>query len=287
MTESSGKTVWANIFVDCLSERAIQISNVFEESGALSVSIVPSGDHRTTVNALFEPDSMKLPSVRRDIECFNKNDPGFRLTETSLADRDWVGESQRNLHPVEISQTLQIAAPWHAAGGHGKTTVIINPGTSFGTGHHETTILCVKFLSTLNLEGCTVIDYGCGSGVLAISALVLGAKDAWGVDIDPDALHESRANAARNRVEERYRSCLPGGILNDFQADVVVANLFADSLEDLCLELVRLTRPGGHLALSGIVHSQVDRICNRYSDHVNFSIEQMGDWVLLHGQRFD
>ena len=287
MTESSGKTVWANIFVDCLSERAIQISNVFEESGALSVSILPSGDHRTTVNALFEPDSMKLPSVRRDIECFNKNDPGFRLTESSLADRDWVGESQRNLHPVEISQTLQIAAPWHAAGGHGKTTVVINPGTSFGTGHHETTILCVKFLSTLNLEGCTVIDYGCGSGVLAISALVLGAKDAWGIDIDPDALHESRANAARNRVEERYRSCLPGGILSDFQADVVVANLFADSLEDLCFELVRLTRPGGYLALSGIMHSQVDRICNRYSDHLVFSIERMGDWVLLHGQRLD
>lgn len=253
----------------------------------MSVSILPTSHNRTNVNALFEPDSNELPSVRSEIECFNKNDPGFRLTETSLADRDWVGESQRNLHPVEISQRLQIVAPWHEAGGHDKTTVIINPGTSFGTGHHETTILCVKFLSTLNLKGCTVVDYGCGSGVLAVSALVLGAKAAWGIDIDPDALYESRDNAARNRVEKRYRSCLPSEILTDLQADIVMANLFADALEDLCFELARLTRPGGYLALSGIVHSQVDRICSRYSELVKFSIERMGDWVLLHGQRLD
>lgn len=285
MTGSSGKTVWVKISADCLSERAIHISDLLEEAGALSVSILPLSDDRTRVDALFEPDSSRLPTVRSEIEFFKQKDSDFRLTEISLADRDWVGESQRSLQPVEISKTLRIVAPWHEAGEHDRSTVIINPGTSFGTGHHETTNLCVKFLSRLNLNECTVVDYGCGSGVLAIAALVLGAKAAWGIDIDPDALHESRENAIRNGVEIRYRSCLPSEIPSELQADVVIANLFADALEDLCFDLVQLTRPGGYLVLSGIVHSQVDRICSRYSKLIKFSTESMGEWSLLTGQR--
>lgn len=286
MTDSSGNTVWTKITVDCLFERVNQVSDLLEEFGAQSVSILPSGRDRTETIALFEQDSNTVSSACAEIERVNQDDPEFRITESSLANRDWVGESQRNLQPVQINNAFQIVPPWHEAE-EGKTTVVINPGTAFGTGHHETTTLCLKFLYRLNLKGCTVVDYGCGSGVLAISALLLGAKIAWGVDIDPDALHESRNNATRNNVLKKYHSCLPGDIPDDLQADVVLANLYAGALEDLCFELVQLTRPGGHLALSGIVYSQVNRVHRWYSNQINFSIERMGDWVLLAGQRFD
>ena len=149
-------------------------------------------------------------------------------------------------------------------------SIIINPGISFGTGHHETTWLCAKLLSDLELKGCSVIDYGCGSGVLAISALKLGAAFAWGVDIDPDAVTDSRDNAVLNGVDGNYRCSLPEELPKTFQADIVVANIFADALVGLSDELTRLTRPGGWLILSGILQSQINQVCNAYTHTLQF-----------------
>ena len=132
-----------------------------------------------------------------------------------------------------------------------------------------------------------MIDYGCGSGVLAISALRLGAEFAWGIDIDSDVLTDSRDNAVLNGVESAYRCSLPEELPKTFQADIVVANIFADALVDLSDELIRLTRPGGWLILSGILQSQIKQVCNAYAHTFRFSVECIGEWGALLGQRDD
>ncbi len=272
--------MWLKLSADCLFERADSISTQLEESGALSVSIAVSDTDRTLIEALFDANFEQIPEIQETLAFSNRDDSDFRISSVALEDRDWVGESQRNLNPIEVGNDLRIAAPWHEVSDD-RQTVIINPGLSFGTGHHETTRMCAGFLSELNLAGTCVIDYGCGSGILAICALALGAEAAWGVDIDPDALVDSRENAIRNGVENAYYPVAPDELPDELQADVVVANLFADALVDLSKELVRLTRPGGWLILSGMLDTQIERVRMAYSDCFDLSIEQDGQWVML------
>ena len=285
MTAALGNPGWLKLSIDCHCEQADLISVVLENTGALSVSTLVSDSERTGIEALYSPDFEGLPSVLVEIEKFRSKDQNFQVAQSLLADRDWVGESQQNLKPVEVSQNLRIIAPWHEATGDDRLSVIINPGISFGTGHHETTWLCAKLLTGLELKGCSVIDYGCGSGVLAITALKLGAAFAWGVDIDSDALTDSRDNAVLNGVESDYRCSLPEELPKEFQADIVIANIFADTLVGLSDELIRLTRPGGWLILSGILQSQISQVCNAYSNALSFSVECLGEWGVLAGQR--
>ena len=285
MTTALGNPGWLKLSIDCLCEQADLISAVLENSGALSVSTLVSDSERTGVEALYNPDFEGLPSVLTEVEKFRSKDQNLQVTQLLLVDRDWVGESQQNLEPVEVSQDLRIIAPWHDISEDDGVSIIINPGISFGTGHHETTWLCAKLLSDLELKGCSVIDYGCGSGVLAISALKLGAAFAWGVDIDPDAVTDSRDNAVLNGVDGNYRCSLPEELPKTFQADIVVANIFADALVGLSDELTRLTRPGGWLILSGILQSQINQVCNAYTHTFSFSIECLGEWGALAGQR--
>ena len=285
MTTTSCNPGWLKISIDCLCEQADLISAVLEDSGAISVSTLISDSERTGVEALYSADFEGLPSVLAEVEKFRPKDQNFQVTQSQLADRDWVGESQQNLEPVEVSQKLRIIAPWHDISEDDGVSVIINPGISFGTGHHETTCLCAKLLSGLKIKGCSVIDYGCGSGVLAISALRLGAEFARGVDIDPDALADSQANAILNGVEGAYRCSLPEELPKTFQADIVVANIFADALVGLSDELTRSTRPGGWLILSGILQSQINQVCEAYAHAFSFSVECLGEWCALAGQR--
>ena len=273
--------------VHCLFEQVNSISTVLEDSGALAVTILPKPSNRAVVEALFDVNFDHFGVVENQMAPFGDTDAQFRVVQTELADRDWVVESQRSLTPVQVSDRVRIAAPWHAPSDAGKLTVLINPGVSFGTGHHETTLMCAKFLATLNLKGATVVDYGCGSGVLAILALKLGAKLAWGVDIDPDALADSEDNAARNGVQSAYRSVLPDKLPADLTADVVIANLFADALVDLADRLMPLVRSGGWLVLSGILDSQVQQIETRYANDFELNFQNTGQWVAIAGRRID
>ena len=273
--------------VHCLFEQVNLISTVLEDSGALVVTILPNPSNRAVVEALFDVNFDHFGVVENQMAPFGDNDAQFRVVQTELADRDWVVESQRSLTPVQVTDRVRIAAPWHAPSDAGKLTVLINPGVSFGTGHHETTLMCAKFLASLNLKGATVVDYGCGSGVLAILALKLGAKLAWGVDIDPDALADSEDNAARNGVQSAYRAVLPDKLPADLTADVVIANLFADALVDLADRLMQLVRSGGWLVLSGILDSQVQQIETRYANDFELNFQNTGQWVAIAGRRID
>ena len=273
--------------VHCLFEQVNSISTVLEDSGALAVTILPKPSNRAVVEALFDVNFDHFGVVENQMAPFGDTDAQFRVVQTELADRDWVVESQRSLTPVQVSDRVRIAAPWHEPSDAGKLTVLINPGVSFGTGHHETTLMCAKFLATLNLKDTTVVDYGCGSGVLAILALKLGAKLAWGVDIDPDALADSEDNAARNGVQSAYRAVLPDKLPADLTANVVIANLFADALVDLADRLMQLVRSGGWLVLSGILDSQAQQIETRYANDFELSFQNAGQWVAIAGRRIN
>ncbi len=285
MIAVSDNAGWINFSVNCKFERAVEVSAILEQAQALSVSITIEAEDRAVVAALFDVDFDRLPQIQSAIKRAANNDTELRIEQTVLADRDWVFESQQDLQPIAVGDRLRIVAPWHQLASDEWTTVVINPGISFGTGHHETTYLCANFLTRLELTDYTVVDYGCGSGVLAIAALLLGAKSAWGIDIDPDALADSRENATRNGVESAYRTAEPSEVPHDLQAQVVVANLFADALEDLSVRLTQLVEPGGWIVLSGILLSQVDRVQAIYARDFDLTTEYKGQWAMVTGRR--
>ena len=200
-----------------------------------------------------------------------------------VADRDWVRATQSQFMPIRISRRLWIVPTWHAAPEPAALNIVLDPGLAFGTGSHPTTQLCLRWLERQIRGGESVLDYGCGSGILAIAAMKLGAACAAGVDIDEQALLAARGNAIQNRVDVEFRATdyRPGRA-----ADVVVANILAHPLIALAPLLAGLTAPRGRLALAGVLASQAPDVCAAYAewfDMVEDSREE--DWVLLAGVR--
>ena len=207
--------------------------------------------------------------------------PDFGLR--SVPDQDWVSGSRDQFGPVRVSERLWIVPTWRSPPEPAAINLILDPGLAFGTGTHATTRLCLQWLERTITGGETVLDYGCGSGILAIAALRLGARRAVGVDIDPGAIAVAQANAERNGVV--------GEFLHDcaslaFSADVVVANILANPLKLLAPVLISRCARGGRLALSGILAWQADEVKVKYEPFIAFAptVEEEG-WVCLSGVR--
>jgi len=201
----------------------------------------------------------------------------------ALADRDWVLASQAQFTPIRISAGLWIVPSWHTPPDPAAVNVILDPGIAFGTGNHATTRLCLRWLERAVAGGETVIDYGCGSGILAIAAMKLGAARAVGIDIDPQALLAARGNAIQNQVNVEFRAAADRA---GEAADVVVANILAYPLIVLAPVLAGLTASRGRIALAGILAEQADEVCAAYAAW--FDIGHAGEeenWVLLAGVR--
>lgn len=207
--------------------------------------------------------------------------PDFRLR--SVPDQDWVSTSRDQFGPVRVSERLWIVPTWHSPPDPAAINLVLDPGLAFGTGSHATTRLCLQWLERTIKGGETVLDYGCGSGILAIAALRLGARRAVGVDIDPGAVAVARANAERNGVAAEFLHDCAGLA---FSADVVVANILANPLKLLAPVLISRCARGGRLALSGILAGQADEVKARYEPFIAFapSVEEEG-WVCLSGVR--
>jgi ribosomal protein L11 methyltransferase len=175
---------------------------------------------------------------------------------------------------------------WHQAPEPEAVNLLLDPGLAFGTGTHPTTALCLEWLDGQDLHDCSVLDFGCGSGILAIAALLLGAPQAVGTDIDPQALEASRDNATRNGIEAaRFPLYLPAD-LPPQQADVVVANILAGPLVALAPQLTSLVKHGGRLALSGILAEQADEVRDAYSTAFDLDPTALKDgWVRISGVR--
>jgi ribosomal protein L11 methyltransferase len=201
----------------------------------------------------------------------------------NVADQDWVRATQAQFAPVKISPRLWITPSWRRAPKPDAVNIVLDPGIAFGTGSHPTTRLCLRWLERAIHGGESVIDYGCGSGVLAIAALKLGAASAIGIDVDEQALLAARCNAMQNQVNASFHS--PAEALRQ-PAQIVVANILAHPLIVLAPLLAALTAGRGRLALSGILADQADEVCAAYREwfQMRATARDQG-WVLLGGVR--
>ncbi len=211
-------------------------------------------------------------------------DCAHEYSVATIAERDWVRATQSQFPPVRISDRLWVVPSWHAPPNPAAINLIIDPGLAFGTGTHASTRLCLAWLDECLRGGEAVIDYGCGSGILAIAAMKLGAGSARGVDIDTDALLAARRNAMQNEVTVRFEA--PDHPLVQ-PADIVLANILASPLLLLAPLLARATRTGGRIVLSGILESQAAEVGDAYAPWFSMEATRHDDgWTLLAGHRY-
>jgi ribosomal protein L11 methyltransferase len=209
--------------------------------------------------------------------------PEYRVEP--VADTDWVRLTQSQFEPIRISDTLWIVPSWATAPDAQAVNLLLDPGLAFGTGSHPSTRLCLQWLEHAIQGGERVLDYGCGSGILAIAALRLGAGAAQGVDVDPLALAAARENARRNRVGARF---IDTETPSDFQADLVAANILANPLILLAPLLASHVLARGRIALSGILDAQAGEVMAAYAAWFEMRIWRSDEgWILLEGLRSD
>ena len=187
---------------------------------------------------------------------------------------------------MKFGQKLWICPSWREVPDPNAVNVMLDPGLAFGTGTHPTTSLCLQWLDSLDLKDKTVLDYGCGSGILAIAALKLGAKSVIGVDIDPQALQASRDNAERNHVSEQLSLFLAKDLPANLEADIVVANILAGPLKELEPNIEILVKPNGLVGLSGILATQADSVYQAYqADFQLDPIVTLDEWCRITGKK--
>jgi ribosomal protein L11 methyltransferase len=263
------------------------VVTLLELCGAQSVSFAPlpvADGACSRVSALFptETDLARLDAALAPVL------PEARARSAridSIADRDWIGEYHRASEPIPVARRLWVG-PSRCAAPPGVIYVKIDPGLAFGTGRHPTTALCLAWLASReSLAGKRVIDYGCGSGVLAISAALLGSRDVLAVDNDPQALAVARANAELNGVAGRIAFAAPEAARSS-AADILIANILLNQLCELAHTFATLVAPGGDVVLSGIMADQIGSCHAAYAPWFDFKPEQTReDWVMLHGRR--
>ena len=237
------------------------------------------------LTALFTSD-VDLSSIRAVL-------PRTLLAENSkselsrLEDREWTRVWMDDFAPIQMGPRLWVCPSWAEPPDEALVNVMLDPGLAFGTGTHATTAMCLGALDAAMSGGESVVDFGCGSGILAIAALKLGASEALGVDNDPQALAASRDNAARNKISaDQFDAVMPeDGRLSAWSnvANVVVANILAGPLLSLAQELIQLMAPGGRLLLTGVLEEQAAELIEHYA-HVGLEVTDRRDgWVLLSG----
>lgn len=271
---------WLALTLEVAPEGADALSEALMEAGAQSVGIDGFDRPCRTLSALLPPGCDAAALLREASIAAALPLPSYATREVD--DADWVRRTQAQFVPTEIGARLWVGASWHRPPA-GRLAVWIDPGLAFGTGTHPTTRLMLAFLERTVRGGEAVLDYGCGSGILAIAAAKLGASTVEAVDIDPQAVDTTASNARNNGVA--LRAALPGG-LPPRDYDLVVANILAQPLIDLAPGLVERLRRGGRLALAGILDSQAHDVAAAYAPWFDMAVESVEDgWVLLAGGR--
>lgn len=239
---------------------------------------VVAGWRRTHLAALLAAKADPQALLNEAAALLDRTAPPI-LAVRAIADQDWVSLTQSQFDPIEIGQRLVITPSWHEPGDASRICIVLDPGLAFGTGSHPTTRLCLQWLEQHLPEGASVIDYGCGSGILAIAAARLGASQVTGVDIDPQALLATRDNASRNRVSV---TVLGTDAPAPAAADVVVANILSSPLKLLAPMLTDLVKPGGWLVLSGVLERQVEEVSQAYAPRLTMGVAGTLDgWACL------
>ncbi len=291
---------WLQLSVEAGEIDAESLSAFFESRGALSVTFQDAADQ-----PLYEPDPGTTPlwSATRVIALFDADADGRalaaqvgaefgaavaqRLHIETLADRDWERAWLDGFRPMRFGRHLWICpAGMRPRQAERPVIVDLDPGLAFGTGTHATTRLCLEWLDAHPPAGLTVLDYGCGSGVLGIAALKLGAREVTAVDIDPQALLATHDNARRNGVDVRLSTALPGALRARLQADVLLANILANPLVMLAETLTGLVKPEGRIVLSGILAGQHATVAAAYRPGFELDAPvELDGWLSVGGRR--
>ena len=289
---------WLQLLIDASREGSAIVEDALIESGAVSVTLEDAADQpifapgvgerplwdNCVVKALFSADS-DTDQIAAQLCTAIQPQPAVRWE--LLEDKDWSQEWKKYFQPVKCGDRLWICPSWIDPPEPGGINLSLDPGLAFGTGSHPTTHLCLRWLDQQDLVGKTIIDYGCGSGILGIAALLLGAEQVIAIDNDPQALLASRDNAQRNNIaDERLMTYLPDEIPSGLSADVMLANILAAPLIQLAPGISNLTATSGMLCLSGLLQSQIDDVCAPYLRHFDFSAPAIeSDWTQLSGHK--
>lgn len=288
---------WLQLKIDTTKADAPRIEALLEEIGAAAVLMEDSADQpllepppgatplwdATRVVGVFTIDS-EVDAIVEYLESQLGHPLPTHRVEV-LEDKDWVRAWMDHYHPMRFGERLWVVPSWTPPPEPDAINLLLDPGLAFGTGTHPTTALCLEWLDSLDLKDKVVIDYGCGSGILAVAALLLGAREAYCVDNDPQALTATQNNAAHNGVAEKVHTFMPEE-LPAVTADVVVANILAGPLAMLAPTLAAHSRPGTLIALSGIIQPQVEELKAVYSewfDMDGLAIKEE-DWCRLSGR---
>ena len=289
---------WLQLRIDATEDNAQQLSDAMEEAGAISVTLEDAADQ-----ILIEPDAEALPLWSRtrvvglfdaasDVEPLKarlrallgqQRLPGLQLKV--IEDQDWGRAWMDRFEPVCFQNDLWVCPSWRTPPDPNACNIYLDPGLAFGTGTHASTALCLEWLGEQELTDKEIVDYGCGSGILAIAGLKRGARRAWGVDDDPRALAVSAGNAKKNEVSANYRPVPPESLPPGRQVDIVLANILLAPLVALAPRLTALVKPGGHLVLAGILKDQVSSLRPYYEGGFDLALRTREEWAMLAGAK--
>lgn len=293
---------WQQIVCYSTAEHQEAISELMEEAGAASVTLEDAVDQpileplpgetplwdQLVITGLYPADDdltelMLLLEAKRSAWAISS------LRLEALEDRPWVREWMDNFHPMSFGKRLWVYPSWREVPAEATDAVkiLLDPGLAFGTGTHPTTALCLEWLDGEDLQGKTVLDYGCGSGILAIAAAKLGASQVVATDIDPQALEATLENSKRNHISPpMMHTCLPEDLPSQ-QYDIVIANILSGPLVNLAPTLLSYLKPSGRLALSGILLEQESAVAKAYAPALmQVETASKEEWLRLSGTRY-
>jgi len=289
---------WLRFTLHTDTEHADDVSDALEQAGAQAITLIDAEDKpifeplpgetplwaNLEITGLFEADIDTAALDSQLTEQLSAEIMASRRLEP-LEDKDWSRVWMDDYHPMQFGEHIWIVPSWCEPPQADAVNILLDPGLAFGTGTHPTTSLCLQWLDGQDLSGKQVLDYGCGSGILAIAAAKLGAEKITAIDIDPQALQATRDNAERNKVTDSISTHLPMD-LPDAGFDMLLANILAGPLAELADMLCQALRPGGTLVLSGILPEQANNVATAYRQHCDIGEPiQQGDWIRLSGTK--
>lgn len=290
--------LWKEITIPATNSELENIENTLLDLGACSVTLKDAEDQpilepavgdtpvwdKLLITALFT-EEFNLNKIEKAIIKTFPNIDHKSVSMREFPDQDWERSWMDDFHPMKFGSRLWICPSWKKPPQADAINIILDPGLAFGTGTHPTTSLCLEWLDQNINTPDLVVDYGCGSGILAIAALKLGAKKAIGIDNDPQAIIASKDNNAKNHIsDDLFELYLPENQPTDIQADVLIANILAMPLISLVDTICSKLKPNGKIALSGILAEQADDVAQAYSKYCHIeNIKQLEDWVIITG----